>query len=173
MSSLVGCRLADRVAAVAPVAGLRAGRAADPKLAEPDAYDCQPSRPISVLAIHGINDPTNPFAGGEGPRWGYSVERATARWASLDRCGAAPAVETVSAHVTRERYSACSTGSEVMLYRINAPLDQGGGHVWPGGQRDLSSRASTPSGTRVDASTEKQWAELNATQIVLEFFARH
>ena len=90
MSSMVGCRLADRVAAVAPVAGLRAGRAAGPDFAEPDAGDCRPSRPLAVLAVHGTDDPTNPFPGGEGLRWGYSVERAAARWASLDHCGAAP-----------------------------------------------------------------------------------
>ena len=173
MSSMVGCRLADRVAAVAPVAGLRAGRAASPGFAEPDAGDCRPQRPLSVLAIHGTDDPTNPFPGGEGPRWGYSVERAAARWASLDHCGAAPAVEDVSAHVTRERYGGCGASSEVALYRIEAPRDQGGGHVWPGGHRDLSTRAPAPPVGSVSASTGGQRVGLDATQVVLEFFARH
>ena len=167
MSSMVGCRLADRVTAVAPVAGLRAGRAAGPEFTEPDASDCRPSRPLAVLALHGTDDPTNPFPGGGGLRWGYSVERAAARWASLDKCSAAPALEKVSAHVTRVRYSGCSSGSEVVLYETNAPRDQGGGHIWPGGRRDLSTRAPTPSAS--SAAT----AELDATQVVLEFFARH
>ena len=173
MTSLVGCRLADRVAAIAPVAGLRAGRAASPGFAEPDAGDCRPARPLSVLAVHGTDDPTNPFPGGDGLRWGYSVERAVARWVSLDHCGAAPAVEAVSAHVTRVRYGACGTSSEVVLYRIDAPRDQGGGHVWPGGHRDLSTRAPTPPGGGVNASSGQQRVELDATQTVLEFFARH
>jgi polyhydroxybutyrate depolymerase len=161
MSSMVGCRLADRVAAVAPVAGLRAGRAAGPEYSEPDASDCQPSRPLPVLALHGTDDPTNPFPGGEGQRWGYSVERAAARWARLDHCAAIPALDKPSAHVTRVRYATCNAGSEVVLYRIEAPRSDGGGHVWPGGQRDISTRASTPS------------IEVDATAVVLEFFARH
>jgi polyhydroxybutyrate depolymerase len=173
MSSTVGCRLADRVAAVAPVAGLRAGRAAGSEFAEPDADDCRPSRPIAVLAIHGTDDPTNPFPGGEGLRWGYSVERAAARWATLDHCGTAPALEKISAHVTRVRYGACGTGSEVVLYRIDAPGDQGGGHVWPGGHRDLSTRAQSPAGSNVNGPGTQPAAELDATSVVLEFFARH
>jgi polyhydroxybutyrate depolymerase len=150
MSSTLGCRLADRIAAVAPVAGLRAGRAAGPELIEPDASDCRPSRPLPVLAIHGTDDPTNPFSGGQGSRWGYSVERAASRWASLDRCSVTPAQEKVSAHVTRVRYGGCGGGSEVLLYRIDAPRAQGGGHVWPGGS-----------------------AEIDATEVVLGFFGRH
>ena len=135
MSSMVGCRLADRVTAVAPVAGLRAGRAAAPDFAEPDATDCRPARPLAVLALHGTDDPTNPFPGGGGVRWGY-----------VD----------------------CRAGSEVVLYEINAPRDQGGGHVWPGGHRDLSTRA-----TRGVGASAPQVAELDATQVVLEFFTRH
>jgi polyhydroxybutyrate depolymerase len=164
MSSIVGCRLADRVTAVAPVAGLRVGRAVGPDFTEPDATDCRPARPLTVLAIHGTDDPTNPFPGGEGLRWGYSVERAAARWASLDQCGTTPpALEKVSAHVTRVRYGACRASSEVLLYRIEASREQGGGHVWPGGQRDRS--------TRLQSS--KSPVEIEATAVVLEFFARH
>jgi len=162
MASMVGCRLADRIAAVAPVGGLRAGRASGPEFAEPDAGDCRPARPIAVLALHGTDDPTNPFPGGGGLRWGYSVERAAAQWASLDHCGATPALVKISEHVTRVSYGACGMGSEVMLYRTEAPRDQGGGHVWPGGARDLSTRAQKP-----------QAAELEATAVVLDFFARH
>ena len=173
MSSMVGCRLADRVAAVAPVAGLRAGRAATPDFSEPDEGDCRPTRPVPVLAVHGTDDPTNPFPGGEGLRWGYSVERAMARWATLDQCGAAQTVDKVSANVTRVRYSACGSGSEVVLYRIDAPRDQGGGHVWPGGQRDLSTRAPTATSASTNASVAPSAVELDATQVILEFFARH
>jgi polyhydroxybutyrate depolymerase len=173
MSSMLGCLLADRVAAVAPVAGLRAGRAAGPEFAEPEAGNCRPSRPLPVLAVHGTDDETNPFPGGGGLRWGYSVERAAARWASLDRCGATPVLEKISAQVTRVRYGACDAGSEVVLYRIDAPRDQGGGHVWPGGQRDLSTRAPSPVGGNVSEPRRPLAAELDATAVVLEFFARH
>jgi len=133
--------------------------------------DCRPSRPIAVLAVHGTDDDTNPFPGGGGVRWGYSVERAAARWANLDRCGVSPALEKVSAHVTRVGYGACGTGSEVVLYRIDAPRDQGGGHVWPGGRRDLSTRAPGRSGSNGNGSGTQPVVELNATTVVLEFFA--
>jgi polyhydroxybutyrate depolymerase len=166
MSSMVGCRLADRVTAIAPVAGLRAGRAAGPEFTEPDAGDCHPSRALAVLALHGTDDPTNPFPGGGGLRWGYSVERAAARWAALDKCGSTPAHEKASAHVTRLRYSACNADSEVLLYEIQLPRDQGGGHIWPGGRRDFSTR--TPARAAVNLPVE-----LDATQVVLDFFARH
>jgi len=151
MTSMVACRLADRVNAVAPVAGLRAGRAAGPDFSEPDAQDCQPSRAVRVLAIHGTDDKTNPFPGGGGVRWGYSVERAAARWASLDHCESAPRSDKVSPQVTRVQYGSCGGGSAVVLYRIDAPESQGGGHVWPGGRR------SPPS-------------EFKATELVLDFF---
>ena len=153
MTSMVACRMANRVAAVAPVAGLRAGRATGEDFSEPDTQDCRPSQAVRVLAIHGTADKTNPFAGGGGLRWGYSVEHAAARWARLDHCGVAPRSDKVSPQVTRVQYGACGDGSTVMLYRIDAPEAQGGGHVWPGGKR------SPPS-------------ELKATELVLEFFAK-
>jgi polyhydroxybutyrate depolymerase len=152
MTSMVACRMADRLAAVAPVGGLRAGRATGKDFSEPDAQDCRPSRAVRVLAIHGTDDKTNPFPGGGGLRWGYSVERAAARWASLDHCNSAPSSEKISSQVTRVRYGACSGGT-VELYRIDAPEALGGGHVWPGGKR------SPPS-------------QLNATRLVLEFFGQ-
>lgn len=152
MASVLGCRLADRISAIAPVAGLRAGRATGAGFMEPDPQDCRPTRPVRVLAIHGTSDRTNPFGPGGGVRWGYSVERAAARWASLDGCKTAPRRETVSSRVTRLRYDACGNDGEVVLYRIDAPAGEGGGHVWPGG------RSSPP-------------APLDATRVVLEFFA--
>ncbi|MEO8314036.1 MAG: PHB depolymerase family esterase [Pseudomonadota bacterium] len=151
MTSMMACRMADRVAAIAPIGGLRAGPASGKDFSEPDAEDCQPSKSVRVLAIHGTDDKTNPFAGGGGLRWGYSIERAAARWASLDHCDGAPGSEKVSSQVTRVQYGACGDGGAVVLYRIDAPEAQGGGHVWPGGRR------SPPS-------------ELKATELVLDFF---
>jgi polyhydroxybutyrate depolymerase len=154
MSSMLGCRLADRIAAIAPVAGLRAGRAKGPQFSEPDADDCKPSRAVRVLAIHGTDDRTNAFAGGSGGvRWGYSVERAAERWAQLNHCDGALASQKVATQVTRVQYGACGASSAVVLYRIDATEAEGGGHIWPGAR-------GVPAG------------QLNATQVVLEFFAR-
>lgn len=153
MTSLIGCRLAGRIAAIAPVAGLRAGRAVEPDFNAPDEADCRPAEPISVLAIHGADDLTNPYSGGGGVRWGYSVDQAVARWATLDECRSKSAPQALSRHISRLRYGNCDKGREVALYKINAPGDEGGGHVWPGG-------SGVP-------------AEIDATKIVLDFFATH
>ena len=52
MSFRVGVEMADRVAAIAPVAGHLCIQ--DPK----------PARPLSMLYIIGLEDPLNPFDGG-------------------------------------------------------------------------------------------------------------
>src|SRR5207249_2240770 len=77
--------LADRIAAIAAVAGPMA-------LAE-----CRPSRPISVLHIHGTGDEFAPFRGGKGPRSVYgatfrSVEETIACWVRADGCPETPVV---------------------------------------------------------------------------------
>jgi polyhydroxybutyrate depolymerase len=59
--------------------------------------------------------------------------------------------------VTEIRYSACSERAEFVLYRI-----EGGGHVWPG------SRYPFPR-ERFGRSVE----ELDATAVMLDFFAAH
>ena len=164
MSSLLACQLANRVAAVAPVAGLRAGRATAPRFTEPDTGDCRPSKPISVLTLHGTDDAVNPFTGGLGVRWGYDVQSAVARWASIDRCPAPPTVERLSDHVSRSRYVGCARGVEVVSYTIDAPRDQGGGHTWPGGHLDV------PTARMVLGVSSR---EIDATEVVLEFFLRH
>ena len=54
MTSIVACDLSDRVAAVAPVAGIQA------------PADCDPHRPVPVVAFHGTADPFVPYEGGLG-----------------------------------------------------------------------------------------------------------
>lgn len=55
MAYRIGCEAADLVAGIAPVIGA---------IPLPIAPDCRPSRPISVLAVNGMEDPIVPFAGG-------------------------------------------------------------------------------------------------------------
>jgi poly(3-hydroxybutyrate) depolymerase len=63
------------------------------------------------------------------------------------------------AHLRQATFAGCRAGSEVTLMVIELPRDQGGGHVWPGGRGDLATHAAPPT--------------LDATQVVLDFFARH
>ena len=55
MASLLACTFADRVAAVAPVAG------------ESLELPCKPSRPIPIVAFHSREDPTLLYEGGHIP----------------------------------------------------------------------------------------------------------
>jgi len=110
---------------------------------------------VPIIAFHGVHDPVNPYAGSGFGYWGYSVDAALRRWVELDHCQGKPQETVISAHVTEIRYASCAAGSEVVLYRTDAPLAQGGGHVWPGSSDFASGH------------------EINASELIWEFFARH
>ncbi|MGW0007140.1 alpha/beta hydrolase family esterase [Nocardia grenadensis] len=54
-TSSLGCQVADRLAAIAPVAGLT------------DFDWCTPARPVPVIDLHGTADPIVAYEGGTGP----------------------------------------------------------------------------------------------------------
>lgn len=127
MASAYACARPDKIAAVAPVAGLRVGR---PSPDDPQAVQlqtCRPSLPVPVITFHGDADTTNPYQGNTDPRWGYTTQYAVQGWARLDGCRVGPEVRPYSEHVIIETYSACRGGAIVRLYKII-----GGTHSWPG-----------------------------------------
>lgn len=145
MSGYLACEVPRRVAAIAPVAGVN--------LVAP----C-PGPPMSVIAFHGLADQVVPYAGGEimGRRdLPFSgVDEAMAGWAERGGCGGEPTEEQASAHVERRSYPGCTDGVDVVLYRI-----AGGGHTWPGS-------IDVP---RLGPVTD----EIDATDLILDFFAAH
>jgi polyhydroxybutyrate depolymerase len=170
MASLLACRLADRIAAVAPVAGLRAGLPGSGPDQAPSPADCQPVRPMPVVTFHGSDDPVNPYAGGGSPYWGYAVPVALRRWVQIDGCDPSPKVKQVAKHVVLERYKGCKGDADVLLYRTEARASEGGGHVWPGGQapRDL------PAGTDpAVAAGFNPGHEIDASRLIWDFFKDH
>ena len=148
MAYEVACALADRIAAIAVVAG------------EMTALDrCTPARPVPVLVIHGSADRNLPIEGGPGAKAVAvhdvrSVAAAIDFWRRRDACGDAAEVEP-TAPVRRTRYRSCTAGTEVELVVI-----EGGGHSWPGGER-LARFLGSPS------------PSLDATDEIWRFFARH
>jgi polyhydroxybutyrate depolymerase len=132
MAIRLGCELADKIAAIAPVIG------AMPAALAPR---CAPSAPLSVLFMNGVQDPLVPWQGGE-VRLGrknfgtvLSVAESVKFWATHNRCAVAPVVTDQpdrdprdGTRVRREFYESCRDGTEVVLYAI-----EGGGHTWPGG----------------------------------------
>ena len=115
MSSLLACRLNSRIAAIAPMAGLRW------------PGPCE-GRAIPVLTFHGLADPQNTYDGrveGRGGEWVESVPDALAGWARHNGCDAGVIVEDPPGPLSTMRYGMCDGDAEVRLVRID-----GLGHTW-------------------------------------------
>jgi polyhydroxybutyrate depolymerase len=114
MTSLLGCRLGARIAAIAPVSGLR--------FPEP----CT-GRAVPVLTFHGLADPQNTYDGhlaDRGGEWVESVPEALAGWARHNGCKGDAILEDPPGPLSTLRYQ-CPDGAEVRLIRID-----GLGHTW-------------------------------------------
>ena len=115
MTSLLGCRLNERLAAIAPMAGLRW------------PGPCE-GRPVPVLTVHGLADPQNTYDGhaeGRGAEWLESVPDALAAWARHNGCDADLVQEDPPGPLSTMRYEGCDAGAEVHLIRVDG-LD----HTW-------------------------------------------
>ena len=115
MSSLLGCMLNARVAAIAPVSALRW------------PAPCM-GRSIPVLTFHGLADPQNPYDGkaeGRGDEWLESVPDALAGWAGHNGCDPKVILEDPAGPLSTMRYTGCRDGAEVRMIRID-----GLGHTW-------------------------------------------
>jgi polyhydroxybutyrate depolymerase len=175
LTSAVACRYADRVAAAAPVAGIR------------DIPDCDPSRPVPVVAFHGTDDTFVAYDGGFGSSVANlpspdgsgktigqqgaatttttapgtpkppTIEDITADWAKRNGCSAKKTEKKVASDVTLIAWS-CPKGDEAELYRV-----EGGGHSWPG------STFSKQVAAVVGRTTES----ISANEIMWKFFQEH
>jgi polyhydroxybutyrate depolymerase len=156
MANRLGCDRADVFAAIAPVAGTL----------DTDV-PCQPSRPVSVMAVHGTDDPIVPFNGGAmrasaGIRQVVSAPDMAQRWRQLDGCPGVPTPSVLPDTVMNdqaERFDSpgCGQGTEVVFYQVD-----GAGHTWPGGLQYLP---KTIVGTTSQA--------FDASQAGWQFFATH
>lgn len=159
MASHLACALTARVRAIAPVIGVRAGNPDETDERRPDPETCRPSRPIPVLALHGMRDTTNPYDGGGAKYWRYSVPVAMARWAELNGCARRGRDQRVTASVTRQRWVGCRNGSDVELL-LSTVL----GHTWPGSD-STTTRLLAPTTGPSDLS-------FRGNELILSFFDR-
>ena len=159
MSSTVACTMADRFAAIAPVAGV--------VLPQP----CEPARPVPVLAIHGTADPILLFNGGVNAEVldsalgggagsattttvaadldGEGHPEAVRGWASLNGCDEAARDDRISDEVIRRTYD-CPDEAAVEFLIV-----EGGGHSWPSSEFSRSiERIVGPTTFDIDASRE-------------------
>jgi polyhydroxybutyrate depolymerase len=171
MSSTLACVMADRFAAVAPVAGVR------------DIPDCHPSRPVPVIAFHGTADQDILYNGGVSevaaklaapPEWtgprdlpginavvpgslNESIPKIVSAWARRNGCDSQAHDTTVASDTTLIGYH-CPKGAEVELYRV-----EGAGHTWPGSEATAALSSVLGPTTR----------SIDATALIWAFFDSH
>ena len=159
MSSLLACRLSDRITAIAPVSGVEFLAPCD-------------GQPVPIIAFHGTADPILPYTGGglnattianadyykgnlpPGLPAPLGVDESMRRWAEHNGC-AIDFVETrMTAHVVHRVWPRCTAATE--LYIV-----EGGGHAWPGKPVPQFEQQFGPGTTEIDA-----------TNLMLAFFFR-
>lgn len=116
MVALAGCQLSSEIAAIAVVAGNYGATA-----------PCRPSRPLSVLDIHGTADPIVPYLGGAPRRPADGLPPLVSGWVSGDGCSPSPVTFVLAPSTTAYRWGRCTGGVRVEHIRIH-----GGRHQWPG-----------------------------------------
>lgn len=147
MSYRLACDAADLFAAIGPVSGTQ------------NYIACAPSEPVSVLHIHGTADEHLPYEGGKGSKSIANVNFASVAssisyWTDYNQCPVKP-VSTQTGSIIHDIYAPCAQGTAVELYTI-----VGGLHAWPGGHPGW-------------AGGDDPTMDLNASQIIWEFFAAH
>lgn len=156
-SSLLACRLGDRIAAIAPIAGVEYNEPCD-------------GPPVPVIAFHGYVDPIVPYAGGglnsvtiadqnfyrgelpAGVATPTGVDESMRRWAVHNGCDVDPAEERISPEVRKRTWRNCE--APTVLYVVD-----NGGHAWPG-KPQPSFEAQFGHGT----------ADIDATTLLFRFF---
>jgi polyhydroxybutyrate depolymerase len=148
MTYRMGCAAADKIAAIAPVAGSL-------------DIECNPTQPVSVIAFHGTADENVPYDGGVGKkqldagRDDKPVSYAIGFWVKRDGCNATPQ-KSEQGTLRTDSYSGCKDGTAVVLNSV-----VGQGHAWPGSQHLLR------------LVTDKPDPTVPATNMMWDFFKGH
>ncbi len=136
MAYRLAAQAADRIAAIAPVAG---GMVVD---------SFAPSRPVAIMDFHSVDDPRALYHGGLGPPFPFTKTRIVqpdmdsvlARWIAMDGCPGTPTVAATlvgaadspdsGQTATRLVWGPCREGTEIVHWKLT-----GVGHAWPGGEQ--------------------------------------
>lgn len=144
----LACDLENRIAAIASVTG---------SMTATMTSNCNLSRRVPVLEIHGTMDATVPYSGGNGI---MATEDVVNFWVGKNSCSTTvrdttnvPNTNmTDGSTVQKIKFHQCATGEQVWLYKVI-----GGAHTWPG--------SSITIGT-----TNK---DINASQEIWDFFKQY
>jgi polyhydroxybutyrate depolymerase len=147
MSYRLACEMTDTFAAIAAVAGTDG------------TNQCSPSRPISILHIHALDDDRVLFNGGSGSASNthadfVSVPDTVAKWVKLNSCNPSPkrVLEVNGAYC--DHYDGCNNNAEVKLC-----VTETGGHSWPGGKKIIGNKTGSTA--------------INANDVIWEFYQAH
>ena len=154
MSYYSACEMTDKIAAIASVTGTMNNVIYD---------NCNPTRSIPVLEIHGTQDSTVPYLGLENSgsfQTMMATEDVVDFWVNHNNCSQTEVIElenlssTDLSTVTRFSYTGGTNGASVELYRVNE-----GGHTWPGSIISLPGIVTNH--------------DINASEVIWEFFNQY
>jgi polyhydroxybutyrate depolymerase len=124
MSSTLACKLGNRIAAIAPMAGLRWPAPCD-------------GRPVPVFSVHGLADPQNTYDGhvaDRGAEWLESVPDALAGWAKHNGCDGDAVLDDPAGPLSTLSYKGCD--ADVKLVRVDGLV-----HRWARDEIDATAAA--------------------------------
>lgn len=147
MSYRLACELADSMAAIASVAGTDG------------TLQCNPSRPISILHIHALDDDHVLFNGSSGVESKthadfISVPDTISKWVKLNACNPTPQRVLTVKGAYCDLYSDCKSNTQVKLC-----VTETGGHSWPGGTKVRGGAAGSTA--------------INANDLIWSFYQQH
>ena len=157
--------MADEFRAVACVAGAMGSSSSDVgDETVTGSTTLDPSRPVSILHIHGTADEFVPYGGGIGRRSltktpFASVNESVLAWVRANGCELIPGVESLvpavedGTRIILHRYENGLGGSRVWLFEV-----EGGGHTWPGRPSSMDFLGKTTT-------------NLDANAVIWDFFA--
>ena len=144
LTNRLGCELSDKIAAIAPVAGV---------IGIP-LENCNPGRKVPVMHFHGTSDPLVPYDGGGAYNF-PSVKDSVGRWRAIDGCNDMLQITYDKGDSQCVTSQGCGDGADVTLCTVD-----GGGHTWPGGKLNPEFLGKT-------AKT------ISANDLIWEFFKKH
>jgi len=158
MSSRLGCELSNRIAAIAVDAAT---------IEQTTVYaNCNPSKSVPAIYIHGTLDNFVPFNGGvmtvgEGGTV-VSHFQAIAKWVEINNCNVTPTntelpdISNDGTTIKERKYINATNGNEVVSYVVT-----NGGHTWPQGIQALPV-------SLVGITSQ----DMNANEVIWQFFKR-
>src|SRR5262245_24151283 len=162
MTYRLACELSQRIAAIA-VSGSSLA-----------VSNCQPRRPVPLLAFHGTADTFSPYEGGIGTgtdvrAYQMGAPQTVDRWVRLNGCRRTNQVTFQKGDATCVTFSGCAEGAVVTFCTI-----KGMGHQWPGHTLNISRFRARILGlpeafTRLGPGTN----DLDATDMAVAFFRNH